>query len=155
MLMIYEISQDGKVNVPVDSQNPKIQEALKAAQEHYGRVGFKRPWVCFLAFEKGECVGSCGFKSPPKDGKVQIAYVPFPGQSQEVAADMVRKLHEITNFHDKNLTVTVRTPLEEKASSSLLKRLGFVNEGTVDDPQAGKMLEWGIQWSHRKFPEPV
>ena len=51
---------------------------ITSVQELYGRVGFQPPWICYLAFEGERRVGTCGFKSPPHDNRVEIAYYTFP-----------------------------------------------------------------------------
>jgi hypothetical protein len=44
----------------------------------YESVGWNFPWVDYLEFEDAVCVGTCVFKGPPKDNKIEIAYHTFP-----------------------------------------------------------------------------
>ena len=153
MLMVYEISEAGTVNAPIDPQNKLIQEALAKVKEHYQKEGFKRPWVSFLAFEKGPCVGYCGFKSAPKeDGRLEIFFYPFPGkESAIVATDMVRRLVEMTNFHDKKAIVTFCTSSSDDQTAKILKSLEFTVKGPLDTPQ-GQVWEWNFGWKgHVRF----
>src|SRR3989338_3573944 len=132
MLILYEITESGTGYAPIDQQNKVIQDALTKTREHYQRFGFKRPWISFLAFEKGEYAGVCGFKAAPAGGKVEITYEPFPKKDDEViAADMIRKLTEIANFRDRTADVTIHISPEED-STGFLKNLGFSNYGLVD-----------------------
>ena len=159
MMLVYEISEAGTVTaIPIRVNDPKIQAALQQVREQYQRLGFKRPWVSFLAFQGGECVGVCGYKTAPQNERVEIFYTPFPEKEipgfQGTVADMTRKLWEIAQFHNRRVDLITRTSAQESATTTLLKQLGFSQQGEVDDPQAGKMWEWSIEWPGKKKYAP-
>ena len=149
MLMPYEISEAGTVSVPIDAQNKMIQDALHQAKERYQAAGYKRPWISFLAFEKGACVGTCGFNGAPKDGKVEIFYLPFPGTPPEVPLDMVRKIIEILHFNDRNAVMVTRTLAVENEFVQFLKELGLTHQ-VVNDSQGNQIWEWSLVWGGHK-----
>ena len=51
---------------------PDVPEAIcRAMATLYEQVGFEEPWIGFLAFDGDTAVGTCSFKSAPRDGKVK------------------------------------------------------------------------------------
>jgi [ribosomal protein S5]-alanine N-acetyltransferase len=45
----------------------------------YKQMGFVPPWLGYFALDGGVLIGTCGFKSQPVAGRVEIAYFTFPG----------------------------------------------------------------------------
>ncbi len=143
MLMLYEISEAGTAKIPAAWNNQQIADALAAIKEHYRQDGYKRPWVSYLAADKGEVAGTCGFKAEPRDGKVEFFYSPFPQKSGS-AIDMVRKLVEITEFHDKFSLRVIRTAPQETPQNAFLKEVGFTPVPIED--KGVKLWEWRIEY---------
>jgi [ribosomal protein S5]-alanine N-acetyltransferase len=86
--------------------------------------GYEPPWVGYLALENGSVVGSCAFKSPPENNRVEIAYFTFPGhESRGVATRMASALVRIAIDRMPAVTVAAQTLPEEGASTSILKKL--------------------------------
>ena len=77
-IRLVEIGQDGR---PVEDLSlPDVALSVcEATAAMYPKTGFRQPWVGYLAVQDGQVVGTCGFKTPPKDGRVEIAYFTFPG----------------------------------------------------------------------------
>jgi [ribosomal protein S5]-alanine N-acetyltransferase len=109
----------------------------------YKRVGYLPPWIGYYAEEAGEMIGACGFKSPPQNGRVEIAYFTLPEfEGQGVATDMARELVRITHEADPTLIIAARTLQDNDASMAVLRKLGFTNIGIVQDPEDGEVWEW-------------
>jgi hypothetical protein len=94
-LALVAITQAGELAQPVPSMPPIAAAVVEATVQLYRVVGYEPPWVGYLAFENGICVGSCGFKSPPQDNRVEIAYFTFPGHEQARAS-----CHPVTEERD-------------------------------------------------------
>ena len=96
-----------------------------------------------MAQEDGQLVGMCGFKSPPQNGRVEIAYGTTPGnEGRGIATQMARQLVQMARETEEGITVVAQTLPEEGASTAVLRKLGFVLDGTVDHPEDGEVWEW-------------
>jgi RimJ/RimL family protein N-acetyltransferase len=112
----------------------------------YARRGYVEPWVGYLADEGGNCVGACGFTSPPAGGVVEIAYFTYPDfEGRGIATRMAQGLISIAHECDPSVTVIAHTLTEENASNHILKKLGFAFTGTVDHLEDGKIWEWSYE----------
>jgi hypothetical protein len=94
-LELVAITQEGKLAKPVAFASPLAAQIIEATTHLYRAVGYEPPWVGYLAFENGTCVGSCGFKSPPRNNRVEIAYFTFPeherrGIAIRMASELIR-----------------------------------------------------------------
>ncbi|SRR6266498_1981325 len=74
---------------PVLSLPPLAAEVVEATTQLYRTVAYELPWIGYLALEDGICVGSCGFKSPPQNNRVEIAYFTFPGHESRGVATLM------------------------------------------------------------------
>lgn len=111
---------------------------LKRLEEEAGS-----PWTGYGIFKDDELVGQCAFKSPPVDGRVEIAYYVFgPFEGQGIGTVVCRLLVEIARQTDQNVRITARTLMSESASTRILRRNGFHLVGTVVDPEDGDVWEW-------------
>ncbi len=144
-IILLEIPQG--VGIPnLSIRNRKsLAEVFVQTQDHYKRVGFESPWVCYAAFWRNECVGTCGFKSPPTTGKtVEIAYFTFSSfERRGYATQMAQKLISIANRQDPCVKIIAKTHMEENPSTRILKKIGFAFEGVVMDPEDGNVWQWG------------
>ena len=103
------------------------------------------PWrhgFSIVLRDTGHTVGSCGFKGPPADGIVEIAYGIEPqhqgkGYATEAAA-------ALTNFAFAQHVRTVRahTFAVANASTRVLSKCGFQHLGEVIDPEDGLVWRW-------------
>jgi RimJ/RimL family protein N-acetyltransferase len=120
-------------------------EAFDATRALYTTVGFQEPWICYLAVADGKPIGTCGFKSPPSDGRVEIAYFTFPDfEGRGFASAMAARLVAIARSHDSSVVVTAQTLPERNASHRILEKLGFRHVGVVDHPEDGTVWEWRL-----------
>jgi len=117
--------------------------ACRAMATLYDIVGFEEPWIGYLAFLGDAAVGTCGFKSAPCDGRVEIAYFTFPGfEGRGIATSMAAGLLAVARRQDPTVLVTARTLPERNASHRVLEKLEFRAIGLVEDPEDGIVLEW-------------
>jgi RimJ/RimL family protein N-acetyltransferase len=139
------IESDGRLEEEVDSLPVEAQGVLEATAQLYQSAGFRRPWICYVAVANGCVVGTCGFKSGPVDGRVEIAYFTFPGfEGKGVATQMARQLISIARDAQPQLVVAAQTLPERNPSHRVLEKLGFACKGSLQHPEDGTVLEWQI-----------
>lgn len=116
-----------------------LRMVVEMTVQHFEKVGFVPPWVGYIAVQNNVPVGTCAFKSPPIDGRVEIAYGTLPGcEGSGVATAMARELVRIAQQEEAGLTVFAQTLPEKNASTTILKKLGFQMMRTVDHPRTGR-----------------
>jgi len=104
------------------------------------------PWRLGFAVvdrERRRVIGAGGFKGPPKDGAVEIAYGIVPScQGRGYATEVARALmsHALSEA-SVNLIIAHTLPANS-ASTTVLVRCGFVLDGEVDDPEDGLVWRW-------------
>jgi RimJ/RimL family protein N-acetyltransferase len=108
------------------------------------RVGWEPPWICYLAVEGRRVVGTCGFKAPPHDDAVEIAYFTFPShEGRGIATRMAAHLLAVADLAiPRPGAVTAETLPAESASTAILRRLGFTPIGERLDPEDGRVWQW-------------
>jgi len=144
-LALVAITQGGELAQPVPAMPPIAAAVVEATTQLYRVVGYEPPWIGYLAFEDGNCVGSCGFKSPPQDNRVEIAYFTFPGhEARGVATRMAAELIRLALDKMPVVTVAAQTLPEESASTLLLKKLRFRLVGAVQHAEDGLVWEWQL-----------
>lgn len=122
-----------------------VAEVVGATTQLYGSVGYELPWIGYLAFEDDTCVGACGFKSPPQNNRVEIAYFTFPEyESRGIATRMAAELIRLASEKMAAVIVAAQTLPEESASTSVLKKLRFRLVGTLEHPEDGMVWEWQL-----------
>lgn len=115
-------------------------------------VGMSEPdWPCYFQVLGDREVGGGGFKAPPSEGVVEIAYFTTPGEEgRGFATEMARKLMNRAWSIDASLTIAAETLCEENASVRLLRRLGFTQIDTRIDPDEGcPVWHWQLGPEHR------
>lgn len=142
---LVAITENGELAKPVPLTPPLAAEVVEATTLLYRTVGYEPPWIGYLAFEDGSCVGACGFKSPPQNNRAEIAYFTFPGhESRGVATRMASELIRLALDKMPAVTVAAQTLPEENASTSILKKLQFRFVGTLEHPEDGLVWEWQL-----------
>ena len=103
------------------------------------------PWIGYVSISGGQLVGCGGFKGPPVDNRVEIAYGTLPElEGQGYATATARALIELAKSTDATVLVTAQTLPEPNASNALLKKLGFSFAGVVAHPEDGDVWEWHL-----------
>lgn len=137
---------------PTDLPGPGdlIQAVCASTAALYETVGFLPPWIGYLSVYNGTIVGTCAFKSPPKDDKVEIAYFTFPGfEGKGIATEMARMLVQLAHETAPQITLLAQTLPEHNASGSVLRKLGFAFAGYATDSQVGEVWEWQLECGRR------
>lgn len=142
-LKLVQINEQGTPENAIEQLSEIAQEVCMAMASLYKSVGFIPPWVGYLALSATEVVGTCAFKAPPLNEKVEIAYFTFPEfEGQGVATAMVHNLVQIARKNNPKITITAQTLPEFNASNSILKKQGFEFVGSLVHPQDGEVWEW-------------
>lgn len=119
------------------------QAVFDITQQMYEQAGFVAPWGGYFATKDSSLVGTCGFKGPPKDGRVEIAYFTFPNfEGQGIATAMGQGLVHIAQASDPNVVITAQTLVEPDASHRILEKLGFTPGEIIQHPEDGSVREW-------------
>jgi RimJ/RimL family protein N-acetyltransferase len=139
------ITENATPETPVPDIPDIAGLAVATFADMYRASGYRPPWIGYLAIEDGACVGTCAFKTPPQDKRVEIAYFTFPeNEGRGVATRMASKLIEIARRTSPEVEVFAQTLPEENASSAVLKKLGFTLKGEVIHPEDGRVWEWTL-----------
>ncbi|MBP6343673.1 MAG: GNAT family N-acetyltransferase [Candidatus Omnitrophica bacterium] len=145
MLKLLAITAEGCLGIPGE-ESGFTADIINVTRDHYKRIGFQPPWIGYFVMSDGQNVGGCGFKYPPRDNKVEIAYFTFPefegkGHATRTAAAIV----ELTQKNGPDLLITARTLPQKNASTRVLEKNGFVFSGNVEDPEDGPVWEWNLK----------
>lgn len=143
-LSLIPILRDGRPSV--DIALPAIANTVSELSVRvYEQAGFQEPWIAYFAELDGEVVGTCAFKSPPANGRVEIAYFTFPEhEGRGIATAMASGLVLVARKHAPDVTVAAQTLPEYSASTAILQKLGFTNVGVVQHPDDGPVWEWQL-----------
>jgi len=124
-------------------------EVISATVKHYETIGFNEPWVCYFAIFESTLVGTCGFKSSPYNGRVEIAYFTFPKyESRGFATAMATQLVTIAKQQEPTILVTAQTLPEHNASHRILEKLRFDCIGKIEHVEEGTICEWHLAVDH-------
>lgn len=142
-LRLIAIGRDGTPLEPVEALPEIAREICAGMVAFYAKVGFVPPWTGYLALDAATCVGTCGFKSPVQEDRVEIAYFTFPEyEGRGYATRMAQALVALAAEARPGVLVTAQTLPAEGASTSLLKKLGFQRAADVQHPEDGLVWEW-------------
>lgn len=122
-----------------------VRHACEGNAAWYGKVGFSPPWIGYVAVMDREVVGGGGFKEPPLDHRVEIAYFTVPAfEGRGFATRTARALVAIAKQSNPGLSIAAQTLREENASTSILRKLGFRLDGNALHPEDGEVWEWRL-----------
>jgi len=151
-MKLWPIMNDGTVgNLPYAL--PEVARPVLATfAKMYETTPYLPPWIGYVASEGDVLLGTCAFKTAPKNGVVEIAYFTFPGhEGRGVATRMAQRLIEISFDSDPSARVIAQTLPAHGASTRVLQKLGFGWRRSLQHPEDG--LVW--EWHHERPPEPV
>lgn len=121
------------------------RDVVRATVRLYETAGFIELWIGYFALRGSTLVGTCSFKSPPSDGRVEIAYYTFPGfEGQGVATAMAHEIVALAVSQAPELVVAAQTLPEPNASHRILEKIGFRHVSTLDHPDDGEVWEWHL-----------
>ncbi len=125
------------------ASNPLCHETIYNTIDFYKKVGFVLPWVGYYAEDNGYLVGAAGFKGPPINGIVEIAYGTFEkNRRQGIGTAICKHLVSISLKADPSIKITARTLPEQNFSTRILKKNNFIFLRTVNDSEDGEVWEW-------------
>jgi [ribosomal protein S5]-alanine N-acetyltransferase len=144
-MRLVEISLSGEAAEPIE-RLPAIAGDIGAAYVAlYAAAGYVKPWLGYFALEDSVCIGTCGFKGPPKNSRVEIAYFTFPEyELRGYATRMARMLVEMAHPAEADVVIAAQTLPQEGPSTAILRKLGFVLMGSIDHPEDGEVWEWQL-----------
>jgi RimJ/RimL family protein N-acetyltransferase len=142
-MRLVAIQRGGTIQAEIPALPAEADGVLAATAQLYDVVGFEPPWICYVAVTNSVTVGTCGFKAPPQDRRVEIAYFTFPGyEGKGIATQMARQLIALARAADGDVTIAAQTLPARNASHRVLEKLGFACVGPVEHPEDGTVLEW-------------
>jgi [ribosomal protein S5]-alanine N-acetyltransferase len=148
-IRFIEIGIDGRPveDLPLPDVARSVCEATAAV---YRNTGFERPWIGYLALQDGQVVGTCAFKTPPHDGRVEIAYFTFrEHEGKGIATQMARLLVQLAQDTDISIGIVAQTLPQENASTAILRKLGFDRIGMAHDSDVGEVWEWQMKMTNQ------
>jgi len=144
-LTIIPLSELGQPTEPISDLPKEAIDVGAAYVSLYQSVGYQSPWLGYLALVDGTCVGSCGFKAPPKDNRVEIAYFTFSAfEGKGMATRMAEALLSMSSRAAPQVIVAAQTLPKESPSTTILKKLGFKHVATLQHSEDGEVWEWQL-----------
>lgn len=144
-IKLREIYQDGSVTGG-GKLTPKAKEMCQVNAAFYNALGFRKPWISYLAFDGEFAIGTCAFKGAPQENGVEICYTifgEFEGKGYDTA--MVSSLIRVARQNDSKVRLYTHTAPEESASTEVLRKLSFEVVGETVHPKDGKTWEWQLK----------
>lgn len=144
-MKLIPIDASGSPARPEEALSEMAREVCMSTASLYRTVGFEPPSIGYLSEVRGQLVGTCAFKAPARANRVEIAYFTFPPhEGRGFATRMVEQLLNLAAQAMPGVLVVAQTLPAENASTSVLKRNGFVLAGSVEHPEDGLVWEWRI-----------
>jgi ribosomal-protein-alanine N-acetyltransferase len=129
----------------LDAMSSDLIAACAQNADLYKRVGYRYPWVSYIASVRGCGVGGGAFVGAPREGMVEIAYFTLQEfQRRGYATQIAQQLVEIARRTLPEIVIRAFTLPEENPSTKILRRLGFANVGYAHDKDAGDVWEWRV-----------
>jgi len=142
-LSFVEIGKNGELVKPVVALSDAARDVCDKTAALYKAAGSYPPWMGYLALENDTIVGTCAFRSPPRNGKVEIAYFTFPGfEGRGLATEMARQLIQIVKDTEPGTRIFAFTLPEKNASNRILQKLGFGFAGETRDEDGLIVWRW-------------
>jgi [ribosomal protein S5]-alanine N-acetyltransferase len=152
-MRLFPIQLGGVISEGIGQLSAEADGVLAATSELYDSTGYTPPWICYVAIVNDMVVGTCGFKGPPIQGRVEIAYFTFPAyEGKGIASQMARQLVSIARDADSQVLVAAQTLPERNASHRVLEKLGFSCVGSLEHPEDGTVLEWHLTYRVAQQP---
>ncbi len=122
-----------------------VDQVISSIVQMYDRNGENPtfPWLGFLCVSGESVLGTCAFKSKPKNNQVEIAYYVFPeyegkGLGTLFAAFLVVQ----AKLAKPDISIMAETLPESNASTSILSKLRFNQVREYEHPEDGKVWQW-------------
>ena len=93
--------------------------------------------------DTGRALGSCGFKGPPVDGVVEIAYgIHAAEQGKGYATEVAQALFDYASSREEVRLVRAHTLPDAPASKRVLEKCAFRYVGETVDPEDGAVCRF-------------
>jgi len=123
--------------------HPFCKDNIYMSIDFYQRVGYNPPWIGYYVKEDDEFIAAVGFKGPPVNGSIEIAYGVFePYQHKGIGTEICKMLVELSLKTDQTIRITARTLPENNFSTRVLEKNNFIFAGEINDPEDGEVWEW-------------
>jgi len=116
-----------------------------AALPSRGGIDGEPWWGGYLAIERETAlvVGMCAYKTPPRDGEVEIAYFTFPAFERRGIGSAMAALLVSTAAESSEVTMVIAHTLPELNPSGLILTCNnFTRAGEMIDPEDGLVWRW-------------
>ena len=145
--LTLQLSSVEETRSMLDSMPDEVREQV--SQEWLERIQSATtpdPWLHgfkVIKQDDSSLIGQCGFKGPPSDGSVEIAYqINEDQQNCGFATESASALYEFAAGKTEVNTVIAHTLPTPNASTRVLEKCGFENVGEVVDPDDGTVWQW-------------
>lgn len=126
-------------------QSEQCQQLISIYEEFYSKIGYNPPWIGYYIFADNQIAGTCGFAGKPVHNQAEIAYWTFAGfEGQGIATEACKHLIALARKAEPGITITAKTEPGNNASGSILKKLGFIYKGVVQDHEIGDAWQWEL-----------
>lgn len=131
---------DGLALAPGGVDTPEILKLLRRMTRRVHAAGSRGSWMIVGG---NEVVGLCSYKQPPKDGQVEIGYgVAASRRGLGHATRAVAAMLDYAAADPQVRRVIATVAADNRASARAVEANGFVQNGTVLDPEDGELLLW-------------
>lgn len=122
-------------------RNEVLERLIQRILNSDGYSEREAPWLGYFAKVGDDYVGSCGFKSNPLNGRVEIAYETFePFRQKGYATEMCRQLNKIATI--EKIQVFALTTIENTTSERVLENNNFIKVLQRKDHDGTLVNEW-------------
>ena len=131
--------------IPEFRKKPLVEDVVTSVLKMYETNGNppEEPWVAYLCAQANRILGTCAFKSPPRNGEVEIAYFVFPEyQRKGLGTFFAAFLIAQARLASPQIRILAETLPEKNASTQILERLNFEKLGEYLHPEDGKVWQW-------------
>ena len=141
-ITLAAIESDGSIDTPFELSK-HAPSVITATLDNYKARGSFAPWICYMTFDAGINVGTCGFTMPPTGDVVEIAYYTFPEHERKgYARQAAQALVSIARVAKPGIVITAHTLPEEGPSCQVLRNSGFTWTGPLKHPEDGLVWVW-------------
>jgi [ribosomal protein S5]-alanine N-acetyltransferase len=142
-------------------QTAEDVERMLGAMSEYERAQVSPDWLAHMRASKGPdpwthgfrvldagtnlAIGMCGFKGPPADGAVEIAYAVDPEhEGKGLATEAAQALVDFASTREEVRLIRAHSLPNGNASKRVLEKCGFRYVGEVVDPEDGTVSRFEL-----------
>jgi [ribosomal protein S5]-alanine N-acetyltransferase len=123
--------------------DPLFVEPVLLTLDFYKETGYSEPWIGYYVQEGDNFIGSAGFKGPPVNNIVEIAYGTFEEYRRKgVGTAICSKLVELVIQTDPLLEIIAHTLPSNKFSEQVLLKNNFCFLGLETTNADSKVCCW-------------